>query len=150
MPCARMNFTFTSYPSLGIPSGLRPFDFSTKILACTSPPYRGEYWYTTVTMWWDSTETSCHPMADGQVHVFWREMTVQLAMGSQSVRISLQHYVLVLLFHIHVLSTDYPLHSPVSHSICLCHVYVCHHILKHALPFIIWSWDCMYSVAWVP
>ena len=72
---------------------------------------------------------------NGQVHVFWHGMTVQSAVA---VKVCVHKFAALrtsaveALYHVHVVSTDCPLHSPVSLSVPppLHHVSMCNHILN--------------------
>jgi len=64
---------------------------------------------------------------NGRVHLNRRRASVQSTTGSRCVRIS-DNNAGYTMFLGSVKSTGYPLHSPVSPSLPLCSVTVCHHI----------------------
>jgi len=67
---------------------------------------------------------------NGRVHLNWRGTSVQLTTGSRGQRISGSNgsNAGYTMFQGSVKSTGYPLHSPVSPSLPLPCVTVCHHI----------------------
>jgi hypothetical protein len=64
---------------------------------------------------------------NGRVHLNRRWASVQSTTGSRGVRMSGINAIYTV-FRGSVKSTGYPLHSPVSHSLTLPYVTVCHHI----------------------
>ena len=79
-------------------------------------------------MWWHTRRNQILSFGrNGRVHLNWRGASVQSTTGSRGVRISgsIAGYTM---FRGSVKSTGYPLHSPVSPSLPLPYVTVCHHI----------------------
>jgi len=72
---------------------------------------------------------------NGRVHLNWRGASVHSTTGSRGVRISGSNAGYTM-FRGSVKSTGYPLHSPVSSSLPLPCVTVCHHISTAAFTYL--------------
>jgi len=79
-----------------------------------------------------SAETGCHPTAEWTIPCILAENDCSVSCGQPKCVhnfAALSAGSAEALFHVHVVSSDCPLHSPVSSSFSLCHVSGCHHTL---------------------
>ena len=81
----------------------------------------------------DGTRADTRFRRNGRVHLNRRGTSVQSTTGSRGVRVSGSNAGYIM-FLGSVKSTGYPLHSPVSPSLSLPYVTVCHHIFMWSIP----------------